>query len=473
MSVTIPWKVSEILEATGGNLMTGNKKEMFTGVSIDSRTVAAANVFVAIKGERHDGHHFIHDVVQKGVKGFVISESETEILTHKNEDFQKFVFIGVKDTIKALGDMASFNRIRSKIFVTAITGSNGKTTTRKMTTAVVCRRFSTLSSQGNFNNQIGLPLTLLNLNPEHHSAVLEMGANHPGEIAYLAGICRPDIGVITNVGPAHLEGFGSLDGVASAKGELLDHMAPDGVAVLNAEDKRVASMADRAPGKVLFYGTSKLAHIRASNIVEQNRGTSFTLELPEEQITIYIKIPGSFMVFNALAAASVGYQIGLNSAEIKTALEKDFEPAQARMNILETKNGIHLIDDTYNANPDSMAGALKTLKSLRGPHRSVFVAGDMFELGEHAPVFHEKIGRIAADIKISRLYAAGSHAGKVAEGALAGGMSKKNIFLGTKEEILSDLKSWLKTGDWVLVKGSRGMGMEQVVKGLKQNTEQS
>jgi UDP-N-acetylmuramoyl-tripeptide--D-alanyl-D-alanine ligase len=186
-----------------------------------------------------------------------------------------------------------------------------------------------------------------------------MGANHPGEIATLAGICRPDIGVVTNVGPAHLEGFGSLDGVASAKGELFDHMASNGVAVLNAEDKRVVSMAERAPGKVLFYGTSKKAHIRASSIVEQNRGTSFILELPEEQVTIHIKIPGAFMVFNALAAASVGYQIGLNALEIKAALENDFEPAQARMNILEIKNGIHLIDDTYNANPDSMAGALK------------------------------------------------------------------------------------------------------------------
>jgi len=473
MSVTIPWTVSEILEATGGSLIGGNRKEMFTGVSIDSRTITAADLFVAIRGERHDGHHFIEDAVQKGVKGFVVSKSEAVALTHKNDDFKKLIFIGVRDTTKALGDMASFNRIRSKIHVTAITGSNGKTTTRKMTTAVVRRRFSALSSHGNFNNQIGLPLTLLNLSPEHRWAVLEMGANHPGEIAYLAGICRPDIGVITNVGPAHLEGFGSLDGVASAKGELLDHMAIDGVAVLNAEDERVASMAGRAPGKILFYGTSKKAQIRASNIVEQNRGTLFTLELPEEQIDIYLKIPGSFMVLNALAAATVGYQIGLNIVEIKKALENDFEPAQARMNIVETKNGIHIIDDTYNANPDSMAGALKTLKSLRGNQRSVFVAGDMFELGEHAPALHEKIGQIAADIQVSRLYAAGSHAGKLADGGIANGMPKEDIFLGTKEEILSGLNSWLKAGDWVLVKGSRSMGMEQVVKGLKQSTGQS
>lgn len=472
MSLTIPWTVSEILDATEGTLMTGNRKKMFTGVSIDSRTASEADVFVAIRGEKYDGHHFIQDIVQKGVNGFVVSKSEAGVFTHNYEDFRKLVFIEVEDTTKALGNMASFNRRRSKILVIGITGSNGKTTTRKMTAAVVRRRFSTLESHGNFNNQIGLPLTLLNLTSEHNCAVLEMGANHPGEIAYLAGICRPDIGVITNVGPAHLEGFGSLDGVALAKGELLDHMSLNGVAVLNAEDKRVVSMASRAPGKVLFYGTSKNATIRASNIVEQKRGTSFTLELPDEQITIYVKIPGSFMVLNALAAASVGYQLGLNAAEIKLALENDFEPAQARMNILDTQNGIHVIDDTYNANPGSMEEALKTLKSLREKHRSVFVAGDMLELGEHAPGLHEKIGRIAADIKVSRLYVAGSHAGNVADGAEAAGMSKENIFLGTKEQILSDLNSWLEEGDWVLVKGSRGMGMEQIVKGLKQNTGQ-
>lgn len=472
MSLTIPWTVSEILDATEGTLMTGNRKKMFTGISIDSRTISEADVFVAIRGEKHDGHHFIQDIVQKGVNGFVVSKSEAGVFAHNNEDFRKLVFIGVEDTTKALGDMASFNRRRSKILVIGLTGSNGKTTTRKMTAAVVRRRFSTLESHGNFNNQIGLPLTLLNLTSEHNCAVLEMGANHPGEIAYLAGICRPDIGVITNVGPAHLEGFGSLDGVALAKGELLDHMSLNGVVVLNAEDKRVVSMASRAPEKVLFYGTSKNATIRASNIVEQKRGTSFTLELPDEQITIYVKIPGSFMVLNALAAASVGYQLGLNAAEIKLALENDFEPAQARMNILETQNGIHVIDDTYNANPGSMEEALKTLKSLREKHRSVFVAGDMLELGEHAPVLHEKIGRIAADIKVSRLYVAGPHAGNVADGAEAAGMSKENIFLGTKEQILSDLKSWLEEGDWVLIKGSRGMGMEQIVKGLKQNTGQ-
>ncbi|MFO8083057.1 MAG: UDP-N-acetylmuramoyl-tripeptide--D-alanyl-D-alanine ligase [Desulfobacterales bacterium] len=472
MSATIPWSVPEILEAVGGRLLTGSRNKIFDAVSIDSRNISGENLFVAIKGEHHDGHHYLKDVLQKGVKGFLVSESQTEAVGSKNHKDSGPVFIAVQDTTKALGDMASYNRRRSGVRVVAITGSNGKTTTRKMCAAVVRRRFSTLSSHGNFNNHIGLPLTLLNLSPEHHCAVLEMGANHPGEIAYLTRICHPDIAVVTNVGPAHLEGFGSLEGVVRAKGELLDHMSSDGVAVLNADDERVVSMADRAPGKVIFYGTSNRADIRASDIAGKKRETCFTLQLPQQHIPVCIKIPGFFMVLNALAAASAGYYLGLEASEIKEALENDFQPAPARMNIWESSSGIHVIDDTYNANPESMAAALRVLKSLKGQHRGIFVAGDMLELGDHAPVLHKKIGETAADIKISRLYAFGPHAHMVIEGATAGGMAKKDVFAGTKEEILSDLKNQLKTGDWVLVKGSRGMGMEQVVEGLKKQTGQ-
>lgn len=473
MSLTIPWTVSEILEAVGGRFLTGNPKEIFDGVSIDSRNISADNLFVAIKGEKYDGHLFINDVLKKGGKGFLVSEAHIEAVAFENPGAPGVVFIGVEDTIKALGDMASFNRKRSHVQVIGITGSNGKTTTKKMIAAVVGRSFSTLSSHGNFNNHIGLPLTLLKLNPGHRCAVLEMGANHPGEIAYLTRICRPDIAVVTNVGPAHLEGFGSLEGVVSAKGELLEHMAPDGVAILNAEDQRVVSMAGRAPGQVLYYGISKKAHVQASNIVQQEGKTSFRLQMPGHQLDICIQVPGSFMVLNALAAACVGYYIGLEASEIKEALEKDFKPAPARLNIFETQDGIRIIDDTYNANPVSMAAALEVLNSLKGQHRGIFVAGDMLELGKHAPDLHKKIGEMAAHSKISRLYAAGVHAEKVMEGAKAGGMATKNIFLGTKEEILSELKNQLRSGDWVLLKGSRGMGMEQIVEGLREQTGHS
>lgn len=473
MSLRIPWTVPEILEAVGGRFLTGNPKAVFDGVSINSRNISADNLFVAIKGEKHDGHLFIKEVLQKGCRGFLVSESQSKAFFLENPKAPGVVFIEVKDTIKALGDMASFNRKRSHVQVIGITGSNGKTTTRKMITAVVGRSFPTLSSHGNFNNHIGLPLTLLGLNPDHRCAVLEMGANHSGEIAYLTRICRPDIAVVTNVGPAHLEGFGSLEGVVSAKGELLEHMATDGVAVLNAEDDRVVSMARRAPGQILYYGISKKAHVQASNIVQGEGKTYFRLQMPGQQLDMCIQMPGSFMVLNALAAACVGYYLGVEASEIKEALEKDFKPAPSRLNIFETQDGIRVIDDTYNANPVSMAAALEVLNSLKGQHRAIFVAGDMLELGKHAPDLHKKIGEMAAFLKISRLYAAGVHAEKVMEGAKSKGMAKKNIFMGTKEEILSELKKQLRTGDWVLLKGSRGMGMEQIVEGLKKQAGQS
>ncbi len=473
MTGAIPWTISEILEAAGGTLLSGNRKRLFNGISIDSRNISAGDLFVAITGERHDGHDFIPEAVQKGVRGFLISESRQEAVSGIRRENSDPVFVTVADTVKALGQMASFNRIRSSVTVVGITGSNGKTTTRKMCTAVIRRKYSVLSSQGNFNNHIGLPLTLLNLRPDHQCAVLEMGANHPGEIAYLTRICLPDVGVVTNVGPAHLEGFGSLEGVALAKGELMDHMPSSAVAVLNAQDKRVFSMAARAPGKVIFYGTSEKAHVRASEIVDKQHETSFLLELPDQRINVTLKSPGIFMVLNALAAAATGYQVGIEAAEIKAALENDFQPAPSRMNIWKGPDDIHVIDDTYNANPESMNAALEALESLKGRSRGIFVAGDMLELGRHADTLHRKIGEAAAGMNISRLYATGNHAASVVEGAKKGGMSDQDVFAGTKEQILSDLKTMLNAGDWVLVKGSRGMKMEQIVEGLKKQLEKT
>ncbi|MBW1643046.1 MAG: UDP-N-acetylmuramoyl-tripeptide--D-alanyl-D-alanine ligase, partial [Deltaproteobacteria bacterium] len=272
-----------------------------------------------------------------------------------------------------------------------------------MTAAIVKQRFVTLSSRGNFNNEIGLPLTLLKLNHGHKWAVVELGMNAPGEIARLGEMCMPDIGVITNIGPAHLEGVGSIEGVMHAKGELLDKIKAGGTAVLNADDHRVLHLAGKTSTNVIFFGMSDKATIRAESFIETDRGISFNLVLPEETITIDLKIPGIFMVSNALAAAAVGYKLGLSAKEIKTGLE-DFKPVGGRMNILHTGRGINLIDDTYNANPGSMEEALKTLTTLKKNNRGIFIAGDMFELGRHAEKMHEEIGALAADSDISRLY---------------------------------------------------------------------
>lgn len=461
----IPWTTAEIVKATRGELLCGDLKHSFSGISIDSRSISVNELFVAIKGDVHDGHSFTGDVIGRGVSGLLIDRPNTDKLPGKESIENSIVCITVNDTTRALGDLAAFNRKRSNAAVVAITGSNGKTSTRKMTAGVVSRRFCTLSTSGNLNNQIGLPLTLLNLDLNHRWAVLELGMNSPGEIKRLGEICLPDIGVITNIGPAHLEGLGSLDAVMQAKAELLEEIKTDGTAVLNADDPRVLQLADYTSRNVLFFGRSKNALIRALSVKKTGTGLSFTLVLPEESITVDLKTPAIFMVSNALAAAAVGYLLGLTAGEIKEGLE-DFKPVKGRMNILKTVKGINIINDTYNANPDSMKAAINTLMSLKGNNRGILVAGDMLELGEHAESMHRNIGRIVAGSDIAKLYVTGQFAQTVATGAMDEDMDSRDIFTGTKEEILEGIKDRIGPGDWVLVKGSRGMTMETIVEGL-------
>jgi MurE/MurF fusion protein len=461
----IPWTTAEILEATGGNLLSGDLEHSFSGIFIDSRSISLDKLFVAIKGNIHDGHSFTGDVIKHGVRGLLIDRTKTHTLPGEDSMKNGIVCVTVNDTIKALGDLAAFHRKRSSAAVVAITGSNGKTSTRKMTAAVVSRRFSTLSTCGNLNNHIGLPLTLLNLDGDHKWAVLELGMNHPGEIKRLGEICSPDIGVITNIGPAHLEGLGSLDAVMHAKGELLEGITPDGTAVLNADDPRVLHLAQYTSRKVLFFGRSKDARIRALSVKGTETGLCFDLALPEERIPVNLKTPAVFMISNALAAAAVGYLLGLTAGEIKDGLE-NFKPVTGRMNILKTGRRITIIDDTYNANPDSMKAAINTLRSLKGNHTGILVAGDMLELGEHAESMHRDIGQIAAGSDIAKLYITGEFARTVALGAMDKDMNPLDIFTGTKEQILEDIKYRLGSGDWVLVKGSRGMAMETIVQEL-------
>jgi len=466
----LPWTLSEILKATGGELLFGDQTRGFAKVSIDSRNISPGDLFVAIVGEAHDGHGFAKDVVEQGVGGLVVAKEKTGDLPVSAWQSQNIACVAVSDTTRALGDLAAFHRARADAALIAITGSNGKTTTRQMTAAVTARKFNTLSTIGNYNNLIGVPLTLLRLAPGHRWAVVELGTNRPGEIARLAQISSPDIGVITNIGPAHLEGLGSLDGVMREKGQLIDHLKAKGVAVLNADDRRVSKIAaeiDRAEKEVLFFGLSENADIRATAVNEKTNGISFTLELPQGSLAVDLKVAGQFMVTNALAAAAVGHLLGLSPAEIKAGLET-FEPVWGRMNILQTANGIHVIDDTYNANPDSMKAAISTLNSLSANSRSVFVAGDMLELGAQAESLHRQIGAWAAAAGISELWVTGEYADALAAGAKDAGMKSENIFIGSQEKILDQLRDSLKPGDWVLVKGSRGARMDDIVKGIKE-----
>jgi UDP-N-acetylmuramoyl-tripeptide--D-alanyl-D-alanine ligase len=462
----IPWTTREIHEATGGELLSGKLQDPFSKVFIDSRQIVNDGVFVAIVGDVHDGHAFVPDIVEQGVRGLVIAREKAESFPVAAWKAKAVACIAVADTTRGLGDMAAFNRRRSKARVVGITGSNGKTTTRQMTAAVVSQQYNTLATAGNFNNEIGLPLTLLNLEPAHQIAVVELGTNNPGEIARLAAICTPDIGVITNIGPAHLEGLGSIEGVAKEKGSLLDGLRTTGTAVLNADDRRILQLARQSRREIVLYGLSADAAVRGSQVKEAENGISFILSLAQENISIRMVTPGRFMVTNALAAAAVGSQLGLSPGTIKAGLEK-FTPVGGRMNILQLPSGIHIIDDTYNANPDSMNAALNTLKTMRAESRAVFVAGDMLELGDQAPALHSQLGSAAALSGINRLYARGEFADRVASGARAEGLSAANTITGSRDEIIADLIKWLQPGDWVLVKGSRGMAMEKVVQGIQ------
>jgi UDP-N-acetylmuramoyl-tripeptide--D-alanyl-D-alanine ligase len=460
------WTIPEILEATGGELLCGDKEHRVVTFSIDSRSIASNEGFVAIVGDVHDGHSFIDDVIEQGVRSLIVAKNKVAALPVSEWQTQKIVCVTVADTTRALGDLAAFHRARVDAEVVAITGSNGKTTTRKMTAEVVARKFSMLSTIGNYNNQIGVPLTLLRLTPGHRWAVVELGTNRPGEIARLAQICSPDIGVITNIGPAHLEGLDTLDGVMREKEQLIEHLKAKGTAVLNADDHRVCKIAARTKREVLLFGLSREADIRASSIKDKTTGISFSLDMPQESLVVNLKVPGHFMVSNALAAAAVGHLLGLSAAEIKTGLET-FEPSWGRMNIFQTSNGIHIIDDTYNANPDSMKAAITTLKSLRANNRSIFVAGDMLELGEQAESLHRQVGAWAATADIHKLMVTGDFAEAVAAGAMAAGMKGNHILTGSQETILEELKGFLMPGDWLLVKGSRGAHMDTIVARLK------
>ncbi|MFO7965028.1 MAG: UDP-N-acetylmuramoyl-tripeptide--D-alanyl-D-alanine ligase [Desulfobacterales bacterium] len=457
------WPTKDILEATGGDLLSGGLETDFAGISIDSRQIGRADLFVAIKGERFDGHDFIPEVLKTGVKGVVVEKAKIDKIPSDRSG--GVVQVAVNDTIGALGALAGWRRKAVPVKVAAITGSNGKTTTKEMTAAVLGRRFAVLATSGNHNNEIGLPLTLFGLCPGHQWAVLEMGMNHPGEIARLAGISMPDIGVITNVGRSHLEGLGSVDAVAREKAEILGKLASGGTAVLNADDPRVASIAGGTDKQVLFFGRSFSADVRAENIESRENGTCFELILPRESIGVHLKMPGTFMVSNALAAAGVGFLAGLHAEEIKDALET-VTPVKGRMDILRIHSGAYLIDDTYNSNPDSAEAAISALQSLNKTGRSALVFGDMLELGESAGLMHTRVGQAAGNHGVHALFLPGEFARDVARGASEAGVPARNIFAGSKEEMLHELKSWVRPGDWILVKGSRSTHMETIVNAL-------
>jgi UDP-N-acetylmuramoyl-tripeptide--D-alanyl-D-alanine ligase len=464
------WRLADIVAATGGRLLYGPEDREFNAIGIDSRSIAPDAIFVAICGATHDAHAFVPQVVAKGVRGIVVGQRSKVDLDHAACQAQGVACVLVRDTTRALGALAGFQRRQVHIPVLAITGSTGKTTTRLMTAMVMARRFKTLATEGNLNNEIGLPLTLFGLTPEHQAAVLELGMNHPGEMDRLGAICSPTMGMITNAGPAHLEFLGSVEAVARAKGELLRHIDPKGHVILNKDDAHVAALADQAPCPVFFFGTDPRCEVHAGSIREGAGKVTFELVLPHDRVAVELQTPGRFMVLNALAAAAAGYLAGVPVQAIKAGLES-FRSIKGRLNVVTTANGIHILDDTYNANPASMAAAMETLVTAKGSRRGFIVLGEMLELGAQAPTLHREVGRLAGKAGPEKLYAFGEHARDMLAGAGEAGMASHQLAAATKEEIAAQLIETLRPGDWVLVKGSRGTAMETVVGAIERWAE--
>lgn len=463
--ITKPWTIEQILNATGGELAAGPAAAEFAGISIDSRQISGNELFVAVKGATHDGHAFVPEISDKGIRGIVINRHQFSKMV-RDRISPGVSCVLVDDTTKALGDLAAFHLRRFPIPMVCITGSNGKTTTKEMTALVLGEKFNTLKTAGNLNNEFGVPLTLFCLNSSHEAAVIELGMNHPGEIRRLSEICRPDIGVITNVGPAHLEGLGSVNAVMAAKGELIENLKPDGIIILNGDDDHCRQLGKASLRKVIFYGQSADADVRATEIADIENTTTFTLRLPEENCVITISAPGRFMVSNALAAAAVGHLNGLNARQIKSGIEK-FRPVSGRMDIKKSRKGFFIIDDSYNANPGSMKAAITTLASVKGNQKGALVAGDMLELGGQAELLHEQIGAFAACSGVNRLFLTGKYAASFKKGAQQQGMAEEDIIIGDKFELVKSLVQYLGPQDWVVVKGSRSAKMDEIVAQLE------
>ena len=434
------------------------------GVSIDSRSITPGECFVAIRGAHHDGHRFIPEVLEHGALAIVAAEEFYG--DYAVTSYEKISFISVKETQRALGGLGSWRRQRMGIPLIAITGTNGKTTTKEMTAAVLRQSFNVLATAGNFNNLIGVPLTLLRLTESHELAVLELGMNVPGEIKTLTEISRPDVGVITNIGKGHLKGLKTVEGVMKAKGELLDGMGKNGVAIINMDDMRVRALGERFQGVTLRYGIeSQEAEIMARDICREGLGYSFRLETPAGTIPLRLPLAGRFNIYNALAAATVGYHFKVPIHKIRDSLEQ-VKPLDKRMQLIRLANGVTLLNDTYNANPESMSSAIETLCTLKRDDRGIAVLGDMLELGDHCFDAHQEVGKKIARSQLAYLFVTGDFAESTARSAVDAGMQPGQVMTGTHEEILNTLKEILIPHDWLLVKGSRGMAMEKIAEAL-------
>ena len=475
--------VEEVLEATSGRLIRGDSQQRISGVSIDSRTLNAGDLFIAIKGDRFDGHDFLTLALDRGACGVMIDVARHRIPSPGEEGLWRGrLVIGVGDTLVALQQLAAYHRRRFKIPIAAITGSNGKTTTKEMAATIIARVLRLHRNTGNLNNHIGVPLTLLGLRPGHQAALLELGINRPGEMARLCEIARPGIGLITNIGASHLEGLGSVDGVAREKSELVAALPPDGVAILNGDDDPFSFLRGRAPCRVVSFGFGAACDVRIAAWRPQGERQTVQLELRYRDrglippprgaavdgvavIDVALSVPGRHNAMNAAAAAAVAAVLGVDPDAIRAGLA-EFVPVAMRSQVMRWRD-VAILFDAYNANPASMRAALTALGDWPRAGRRVAVLGDMLELGEASEAEHRALGRELARGAIDLLVTVGPQAALAADEARDRGLARAAITVcRDPEEAAAALKRITHGGDVVLIKGSRGMRLEKLLDGL-------
>ena len=440
--------VENILKVSRGALLQGNSTARIREISIDSRTIEKGDIFLAIKGERYDGHSFVAEALRKGAVGAIVSRK----MRGKEASI---IYVG--DTIKALQDIAYFHRRKFEIPIVAIAGSNGKTTTKDILSRIFSQRMKVLSSEKSFNNEIGVPLTLLRLSVEHQIAVMEIEMNNRGGIAHLAALSRPTAGIITNAGHSHLEFFNSFDEIAASRGELLEAIGEDGISIINVDDAKKDLFFRKAKGKVVTFGIKERADFQGKITEDSGWSTSFVLN---GAVEIELSVPGYGNLYNALAAAAAASVFGMSFEEIKSGIEK-FSSSPMRMEVL-SKGTLRIINDTYNANPESVKMAINVLASVPTRGRRVAILGDMLELGAWSNIAHRDIGRLLASSPIDVLVTVGSEAAYIAE-EVSDSSDKEVFTLDTTEEAEKKIARIIKSDDLILVKGSRALKMEKIV----------
>ncbi|MFH1460452.1 MAG: UDP-N-acetylmuramoyl-tripeptide--D-alanyl-D-alanine ligase [Candidatus Omnitrophota bacterium] len=456
------FRLNEIVKWTNAQSVNMSSDRPICGISIDSRTIKKAELFVAICGDKFNGHDYLFEAEEKRASAVLINKKWADFHPDQINGLSCPVIL-VENTNNALMDMAKGHRKKFNIPVIAVTGSNGKTTTKEMLAEVLSARFKVLKSKASFNNNIGVPLSILELNAGHDAAVLELGMNHPGEIRILSSIVRPNIAIITNVAAAHLGFFNSVDEIISAKCELIEKANELDLVISNADCLDLFHKIKEHILSAVGIGIKNKCSYQASNVISRQEGVAFTLNLKD---TFRLNLLGEHNVYNALCAIAVADHFKIDMSIVRERL-KEIKPAKMRMERINFQ-GIEIIADCYNANPQSVTAAIETLAAMSYKKRRIFILGDMLELGTHSDKFHAQIGELFTDIRIDKLVTIGEKAALSAEVALKLGNKKNNVFMYDSVELAqTEIFQMLKEGDVVLIKGSRLMQLEKLIPGYK------